>query len=202
MNYLDFILVVPLIIGAWKGFKKGFIIEIFTLLALFAGLYGAIHFTDYIAEILKRDLSVESEYMPIIAFIITFLLVGAMVYFLGKMLEKAVSVVALSTANKFAGLLFGATKMLIVSGIIVVVLESIDEKNDIISRDLKERSILYEPLKEMAYTGLPALKESSLFKHHFFQDIFNTDKIESAIEDKVNEEIQNIVDEKIKLKHD
>ena len=88
MNYLDFILLVPVVIGAWKGFKKGFIIEVFTLLALFAGIYGAIHFTDYIAEILKENLSVESEYMPIIAFLVTFLLVGAMVYFWVKCWKK------------------------------------------------------------------------------------------------------------------
>ncbi len=200
MNYLDFILLVPILIGAWKGFKKGFIIEIFTLLALFAGIYGAIHFTDYIAEILKENLSMDSEYLPVIAFIVTFLLVGAMVYFLGKMLEKAISLVALSTANKFAGLLFGATKMLIVSGVIVVVLESIDEKGNIISRDLKNDSLMYEPLKKMAYTSLPAIKESSLFKKgSFLEDLFNKEKIEEGIEEEVNDRIREAVEEQIDL---
>ena len=176
MNYLDFLLLVPVLIGAWKGFKKGFIIEVFTLLALFAGLYGAIHFTDYIAVILKDNLSLDSDYMPIIAFIITFLMVGAMVYFLGKMLEKAISLVALSTVNKLAGLLFGATKMLIVSSIIVIVLESIDEKNKMISKELKTSSLLYTPLKDMAFTSLPALKESKLFKNRTkLLDLFKKD---------------------------
>ena len=116
------------------------------------------------------------------------------------MLEKAVSLAALSTANKFVGLLFGATKMLIVSGIIVVVLESIDEKDDIISRDLKESSLLYEPLREMSYTSLPALKESSLFKNNsFFKDLFNKEKLENNIEDKVNDKLQEVVEEKIDL---
>lgn len=165
MNYLDLILLVPILIGAWKGFKKGFIIEIFTLLALFAGIYGAIHFADFMSDLLKEHLSLDSEYLPIIAFVVTFLLVGAMVYFLGKMLEKAVSLVALSSLNKFAGLVFGATKMLIVSSIIVIVLESIDEKDNIISRDLKTSSILYEPLKTMSFTALPAIEESNLFKN-------------------------------------
>jgi len=168
MNYLDIILLIPILIGAWKGFKKGFIVEVFTLLALFAGIYGAIHFTDYMANILKTNFSLESEYMPIIAFVVTFLIVGAMVYFLGKMLEKAISLVALSTINKFAGLVFGATKMLIVSSIIVIVLEAIDEKDKIISKDLKAQSLLFQPLKKMTFTALPSIQESSLFKNRSF----------------------------------
>jgi len=52
MNYLDIILVLPLIIGAWRGFKKGFIIELFTLLALLVGLYAGIHFSDFVAGLL------------------------------------------------------------------------------------------------------------------------------------------------------
>ena len=82
MNYLDILLVLPLIIGAWRGFKKGLIIELFTLLALLVGIYAGIHFSDFVAGILKNNLGMTSEYVPVIAFTITFLGVGAGVYFL------------------------------------------------------------------------------------------------------------------------
>ena len=177
MNYLDIILLIPVIWGAWKGFRKGFIIEIFTLLALFAGIYGAIHFSDRMSDVLTGNFKFESEYLPIVAFSLTFLLVGAMVFFLGRLLEKAVSMVALSTINKFAGLIFGALKMLLVSSMLVIVLESIDEKNKFISKDFKESSILYEPLRDMTFTALPAIEESHLFKQRsIFMDLLNTDK--------------------------
>ncbi len=186
MNYLDFLLLIPILIGAWKGFKKGFIVEIFTLLALFAGIYGAIHFTDYMTEILKDQFSMTSEYLPIISFTVTFLLVGAMVYFLGKLLEKAVSMVALSTLNKFAGLLFGALKMGIVSCTAVVVLESIDEKNNMISEELKTSSMLYGPMRDFSLNSIPALKESSLFKNRsVILDLF-----QETIDEKIGEGIQ------------
>lgn len=165
MNYLDFILLVPVLIGAWKGFRKGFIIEIFTLLALFAGIYGAIHFSDYMATVLTDNLKIQSDYLAIFAFALTFLLVGAMVYYLGKVLEKAISLVALSTINKFAGLVFGTLKMLLVSSMIVIVLESIDEKDNIISKKLKDSSLLYEPLKNITFKALPAIEDSQLFKN-------------------------------------
>lgn len=177
MNYLDFVLLIPVLWGAWKGFRKGFIIEIFTLLALFAGIYGAIHFSDRMSVLLSDSFDFTSDYLPIIAFSLTFLLVGAMVFFLGRVLEKAVSLVALSTINKFAGMIFGILKMLLVSSMIVIVLESIDEKNQFISKEFKESSLLYTPLKNTTFTALPAIEESQLFKQRsvFFDLLKNED---------------------------
>jgi membrane protein required for colicin V production len=172
MNYLDFILLIPVLWGAWKGFRKGFIIEIFTLLALFAGIYSAIHFSDKMSILLADSFDFKSDYLPIIAFSVTFLLVAAMVFFLGRLLEKAVSMAAMSPINKFAGLIFGALKMLLVSSMLVIVLESIDEKNQFISKEFKESSILYEPLRDMTFTALPAIEESQLFKKRsFFREL-------------------------------
>lgn len=163
MNYLDILLFIPLIIGAWRGFKKGFVIELFTLLALLVGIYAGIHFSDFMSDILSEQVGLTSQYLPAIAFMITFLGVGAMVFFGGKMIEKLIKVVALSPVNKVAGLIFGLLKMLYITSALLVILESIDEKNDFIPEDLKESSLLYKPVKGTALTTIPALKHSSLF---------------------------------------
>ncbi|MDA7803753.1 CvpA family protein [Crocinitomix sp.] len=163
MNYLDILLLIPIIIGAWRGFKKGFVIEIFTLLALLVGIYAGIHFSDYMAEILREKVGITSEYLPAIAFTITFLLVGAMVYFAGKMIEKALKLVALGTLNKFAGLFFGVVKMIFILSAALVILESYDQKGQFIPEDLKTDSFLYEPLKATSLKTIPALQYSDLF---------------------------------------
>lgn len=163
MNYLDIILILPLIIGAWRGFKKGFIIEIFTLLALLVGLYAGIHLSDYVAGLLREHLGMTSEYLPIIAFTLVFLGIGALVYFAGKTLEGLIAVVALTPLNKFAGLLFGMIKMLFFTSAALVILESYDEKGDIIPDSLKAESLLYHPVKEVSLTTIPPLRHSDLF---------------------------------------
>lgn len=163
MNYLDIILVLPLIIGAWRGFKKGFIIELFTLLALLVGLYAGIHFSDFVAGLLKNYLGMTSEYVPIVAFTLVFLGVGAMVYFAGKMLETAISAVALTPLNKFAGLIFGTVKMLFFTSAALVILESYDQKGAFLPAELKSGSLLYHPVKNVSLTTIPALRHSNLF---------------------------------------
>ena len=163
MNYLDILLIVPLILGAWRGFKKGFIIEFFTLLALLVGIYAGIHFSDFMSDILRDSLGMTSKYVPVIAFTLTFLLVGAMVFFGGKVLEKGIKAVALGPLNRAAGLLFGLIKMLYIMSAVLVILESIDEKNDFIPTDQKDGSLLYIPVKQTSLKTIPALKESRLF---------------------------------------
>ncbi|UKN01729.1 CvpA family protein [Paracrocinitomix mangrovi] len=163
MNYLDILIVIPIIIGGWRGFKKGFIIEFFTLLALILGIYAGIHFSDFMTNILRDNLNLTTQYLPVIAFTITFLLVGAMVFFLGKVLERAIKVVALTPINKIAGLIFGAAKMLYLLSALLVILESIDEKNDFIPTEQKEGSLLYEVVKHTSLQTVPALKSSTLF---------------------------------------
>jgi membrane protein required for colicin V production len=163
MNYLDILLLIPILIGAWRGYNKGFVIEIFTLLALLVGIYAGIHFSDYMAAILRDSVGIESEYLPAIAFTFTFLLVGAMVYFLGKLIEKGLKILALGMVNKIAGLFFGVVKMVFILSAGLVILESYDEKGNFIPTDLKTDSLLYEPITKTSLTAIPALKYSDLF---------------------------------------
>jgi membrane protein required for colicin V production len=185
MNVLDIILFIPIAIGAWKGFRKGLIIELFTLLALLVGIYSAIHFSDYMADVIHNNFNYNGEHTPIISFVLTFLLVGAMVYFLGKAIEKVISTVQLSIFNKLGGLAFGTIKMMFVSAIIVIVIDAIDKRDNIIETKTKNESLLYQPLKTASTTIIPAIKDSQLFKNKSLIEKF-LDK-DASIEDLKNE---------------
>ncbi|MGV6861634.1 MAG: CvpA family protein [Putridiphycobacter sp.] len=172
MNFLDIILLIPILIGAWKGFRKGIIIELFTLLALLVGIYSAIHFSDYMTDLITNNFDYKGEHLPIVSFVLTFLLVGAMVFFLGKAVEKIIKTVQLSMFNKLGGIVLGVIKMMFVSAMIVTVLEAIDKRDDIIDSETKKGSALYQPLKEISQTVIPAIKESRLFKNQGLIDKF------------------------------
>ena len=96
MNFIDLLILVPLLLAAWKGFKRGFIIEIFIVLALLVGIYCGIHFSDYTSELIKDKLNVSSIYLPLISFALTFIVIAVGIYFTGKMLEKVIKIAQLS----------------------------------------------------------------------------------------------------------
>lgn len=171
MNFIDIIICVPIIYAAYKGFKQGLIIEVFTLLALFVGLYVGIHFSDFVANYLKKTFEWDSVYLPIVSFTLVFLAVGAMVYFAGKAIEKVIKVVHLSPLNKFFGLLFSIVKMLYFVSILLVIFESYDEKSHFLPKEQKDNSVLYNPVKTFSTTTIPGLESSSIFlKNAFKQD--------------------------------
>jgi membrane protein required for colicin V production len=171
MNFLDIILIIPIAFGAWKGFKKGLIIELFTLLALLVGIYSAIHFSDYMVEVVESNFNTQAKYTPIIAFVLTFILAGGVVYFLGKMLEKSINSSGLSGFNKFSGLILGGAKLMFVSAVLVIVIDAIDLRTDIITLQTKNESMLYQPLKTITTTAIPAIEDSELFKKEGLIDI-------------------------------
>ena len=176
MNFLDVFIVIGLAWGACVGFKKGFIIELFTFLALFFGLYAAIHFTDFTVGLIQDKTASESSNLPAIAFGLTFLAVGAMVYFGGKALEKVVKVVQLSLLNKLLGVVFGILKTLFMIGSLILIFESFDEKKDFIANETKEASLLYLPAKSVISFVIPAFKESTLF----IKEALNDEELLSA----------------------
>ena len=59
MNFLDILILIPIAYGAYKGFKHGFVIELFTLLAILVGIYVGINFSDYVANWLNTPRSTD-----------------------------------------------------------------------------------------------------------------------------------------------
>ncbi|MCF6360023.1 MAG: CvpA family protein [Cyclobacteriaceae bacterium] len=108
MNTLDLILAVPILIGAYGGFKKGFIVGVISLLALILGVFGGFYFLNWGISILITEFGFTGKLIPIISFIIIFIGIIIIVNFIGTMLKKFVQMILLGGVDKLAGALMGA----------------------------------------------------------------------------------------------
>ena len=79
------------------------------------------------------------------------------------MLEKAINLVQLKLVNKATGAVFGVAKIVLVISVLLVIVNSFDQKSNIVPKDLKENSLLYQPLSDVSLRVIPALKNSGLF---------------------------------------
>lgn len=155
MNYIDYIIVILLVIAAVKGAVKGFVYEVASLIALIAGVWGAIKFSGATETYLVNRLNLTSQYIDVIAFIITFLLIIVLVHFIGKAIEKAVESISLGGLNRVLGLVFSVLKTAFILGILVVLIHKIDETISIIPEDDITESRFYEPLRGLAVSTFP-----------------------------------------------
>jgi membrane protein required for colicin V production len=165
MEIIDLIILIPLIYGAWKGFKKGFVMELFTILALLVGLYAAFHFSDKITEIVVGKTHEKPGYLPAISFLLLFLAVGAMVYFGGKALEQVLKLAQLSFLNKGTGALIGILKWGYLIGCIFVFIQSLDTDEKFISKKHKENAILYPAVKGLVSHTIPGVTKTRIFDY-------------------------------------
>ncbi len=149
MALLDIILGILLLLGVWKGFKNGLLIELASIVALIAGIYGAIHFSYIAGEYLTAQLNWEERYVTIMAFVVTFLLIVTAVHFAGKLLTKVANIALLGLLNKLAGAVFGALKVAVIVGAILVFLSRANENLRFISEEAQNESVLFNPIKEI-----------------------------------------------------
>ncbi|HKK80763.1 MAG TPA: CvpA family protein [Prolixibacteraceae bacterium] len=168
MNYIDIIIIVLVIISAVKGASKGFIYEVASLIALIAGVWGAIKFSGATETFLVNRLNFTNQYIDIIAFVITFLLIIILVHFIGKAIEKIVETISLGAINRILGLVFSVVKTAFILGVIIMVLEKISEDVNFMPEEDIQESTLYEPLRNITVSTFPFLID-------FYEELKNKD---------------------------
>jgi len=148
MNLLDIIIGGFLIYGIFKGFSKGIIIEIASLIGIVLGIYGAIHFSNIFNSPLSSILPWNDKIIQLISFSLVFIGIILGVSVLSKFLTKVVKIISLGIFNKIAGSIFGGLKIAVILGVIVVFLDNINFLFPIIDKDIINDSLLYSIIKD------------------------------------------------------
>ena len=150
MNIFDIIIAALLTFAFIRGLVKGLFVEVASLLALVAGIYGAIHFSYFAGNILTAYVEWDERYITIVSFAITFAIIVLIIALMGKMLTKIADFASLGILNKILGGVFGLLKIGLVLSIILLVFSKLNNTIPFLSDDQKEASILYEPVKNLA----------------------------------------------------
>ena len=142
MNYIDVILIAPVVFLCIKGLLSGFINQIAGLLGLVLGFYISLEFYSQAADFITEYY--QSDYNHIIAFILLFVAVYITVTLIGKLITKATKALALSPLNRLLGLVLGAMKGAIVLVILLLILSyAKDLNNNKLSKEIS-KSIIYK----------------------------------------------------------
>lgn len=172
ISLLDIILLVPLLLFAWNGYKKGFIVELASLAALVLGLYIAFFFSDFAAEMLNDLFDMDQKYVAVFAFLITFIVVIFLVLTIGKIVQKFIDILLLGFLNKFAGAVFGFLKGALLLSILIFVINYFNFGNSLFKEESRQESIFFEPIESIA----PALY-SWLNSNNFTFEIPDKDEL-------------------------
>lgn len=113
---IDFTFAVLIILAIIKGYQKGLIIAVFSIIAFIIGLAAALKLSAVVAEHLQGSISVSAKWMPFIAFALVFFVVIVLVRLGARLIEKSFQAVMLGWLNRLGGIvLYAALYTIIVS---------------------------------------------------------------------------------------
>lgn len=105
---LDIIVLIILVSAFVAGYKRGIIFMVFFFVGLFIGVIAALKFSSVTAEYLVDWFNINGPWLPVLAMLVTFGLVFALVRWLAKVLEGLLKMVFLNFFNKVIGGALGA----------------------------------------------------------------------------------------------
>jgi len=147
LNWLDIILIIPLLYGLVMGAKRGFVKEAVMLVAIAMGVFVAKLFSSPASLFLQEHLGASPRVArPLSYFVVMVVFVGGM-YVLAWMLTKILKAMKLGTANRIFGAVLGTLKWVLILSVVLNFFAVIDRYVPIKSKESVQNSKLYAPIE-------------------------------------------------------
>ena len=163
MCVLDIILSLCLIIALVQGLLKGFTEQIIALVSIIAGTWIAFKFSKLVCNLIQPYLNASEKLLYVLVFILMEALVICLFHLLGKIIKASIKFVMLGWLDRLLGAIFSTIKAALIIGIVIILFSTLNSTFHVVEQKYLDESVLYTPLKNIAYDIFPYLKQL-LFK--------------------------------------
>lgn len=125
MSKADIIILIAAAIGAYSGYKQGFLMELITLAAIFLGVLGGFKLMGEGMIFLQEKFNADKDTLPYISFVVIFVIIVVLVRLLGKMVKGSIDKSFLGTIDQTMGGALGVFKTLFMLSIIIWIMDSL-----------------------------------------------------------------------------
>lgn len=127
MNWLDVLLLLPLLVGLVRGLMRGLISEIIAIVVVVLGVLGARFGAPPFSAWLLQQFAWPQGVCDVVAYTLVFLAVAIILSLLAKGLTKFMRAIHLGWANRLFGGLFGICKYGVFVLLAVFIMDKTDE---------------------------------------------------------------------------
>ncbi len=184
---IDLILAVLLLWSLWRGFRKGFIVKIASVIALIAGVFAGFHGSDGLAQWLHDELDWPENILSLTAFILAFILVVIGVHILAKMIEKIVDISALGLLNKLAGMALGFIQMVCLLSILTFALDAVFGNRAWLPENAVNDAVIFPQVETAIEYVIPEMKRDTPWDELRDNIQNGVNRIEETIQDGVDQ---------------
>lgn len=123
MNGWDWIIAVIIFFGAYRGYKQGILLEIVALVGFVVAIIAALHLLPRSTAWLMSQFDSQNNLLPIVAFILTFIVVVIAFTVVGRLLKSVIHLTPLGFADELLGAALGAVKWAFVISLLLAALD-------------------------------------------------------------------------------
>ena len=136
---IDLILGIIILIAIFKGYQRGLIIGLFSLVSVIIGLAAAMKLSTVVAGYIGEAVNVSDEWLPVISFAIVFIVVVLLIRLGANAIERTVEVVMLGWLNKLGGIILYVAIYTVVFSVLLFYAEQVN----LVRSETIEKSISY-----------------------------------------------------------
>ena len=150
MLIVDIVILLLLIIMAFRGFSKGLVMQLAGLVALAGGILAAYFFWELAYVLLQGWIDASHYVLKAIAVSGTVLAVTFVIFLLGKLLSKAIRITPLGIFDRLLGMVFGVAQMVLFLSFVIFALLYIDVEIAFLQDEYLSGSYLVPYIKPIA----------------------------------------------------
>ena len=168
---LDIVFAVIIILAIIKGYRRGLIVGLFSLIAIVIGLAAAIKLSAVVADYLGKAVKISDRWLPIISFAVVFLIVVLLIRLGANAIQKLTETVMLGWVNRLGGIIL----YIIIYTTILSVLIFYGEQLKVIKPETKDKSVAYSFIQPWGPRAINAIGTAvPIFKNMFadLEDFF------------------------------
>lgn len=178
--WVDIVFLIVLITAIIKGISRGIIMAVFSLIGWFIGLAAALKLSALLAAYLQDHTTINSKWLPLLSFIIVFVIAVLIVQLVGKAIEHIFTMSLLGWVNKLGGALVYAGMYTLAFSVLLF----FAEKMHLISADTASSSKAYSiigglgpSIIETVGAVLPFIKNSFHELENYFETLGQKGKL-------------------------
>jgi len=117
MNWLDVLLVLPLLVGLVRGLMRGLVSEVIAIAVVILGALGSRMWAKPFSQWLLAQFAWPQQVCDVVAYVLLFLAIAIVLSIAAHWLNKLLRAIHLGWANRLGGAVFGIAKY----GLIVLI---------------------------------------------------------------------------------
>lgn len=123
MNWLDILLLLPLLVGLVRGLMRGLVSEVIAIAVVILGVLGSKLWAPPFSKWLLTQFSWPQQVCDVVAYLLIFLAIAILLSIAAHWMTKVLSAIHLGWANRLGGAVFGVAKYGLILLFVVMIMD-------------------------------------------------------------------------------